>query len=44
MKIQAVEAVKDKKVSFFLPTGEINEEEFGTIENQFKNMVATSNW
>lgn len=39
MKIQAVEAVKDKKVSFFLPTGEINEEEFEIIENQFKNMI-----
>ena len=39
MRIQAVEAVKDKKVLFFLPTGEINEEEFGTIENQFRNMI-----
>ena len=39
MKIQAVEAVKDKKVSFFLPSGEMNEEEFGTIEQKFKTMI-----
>ena len=39
MKIQAVEAVKDKKVSFFLPSGEMNEEEFGTIEQKFKTMT-----
>ena len=39
MKVQAVEAVKNKKVSFFLPTGEINEEEFETMEKKFKNMI-----
>ncbi len=39
MKVQAVETVKDKKVSFFLPSGEINEEEFETIEERFKSMI-----
>ena len=39
MKIQAVEAMNDKKVSFFLPTGEINETEFVAIEDKFKNMI-----
>ena len=39
MKVQAVEAVKDKKVSFFLPNGEINEEEFGIMEKKLKNMI-----
>jgi anti-anti-sigma factor len=39
MKIQTVEAVKDKKVSFFLPSGEINEEEFGTMEEKLKTMM-----
>ncbi|MCK4251050.1 STAS domain-containing protein [candidate division WOR-3 bacterium] len=39
MKVQAVEAIKNKKVLFFLPSGEINEEEFETIENRFKNMI-----
>jgi len=39
MKVQAVEAVNNKKVSFFLPTGEINEEEFETMEKKFKNMI-----
>uniref|UniRef100_A0A7C4XFP1 Anti-sigma factor antagonist n=1 Tax=candidate division WOR-3 bacterium TaxID=2052148 RepID=A0A7C4XFP1_UNCW3 len=36
MKVQTIEAVKNKKVSFFLPSGEINEEEFGTIEEKLK--------
>ena len=39
MKVQAVEAIKNKKVLFFLPGGEINEEEFETIDNRFKNMI-----
>lgn len=39
MKVQAIEAVKDKKISFFLPVGEINEEEFVTIEEKFKGMI-----
>ena len=39
MKIQAVEAIKDKKVSFFLPSGEINEQEFSKIEQKLKQMI-----
>jgi anti-anti-sigma factor len=39
MKIQAVEAVKDKKVSFFLPSGEIDEEGFSKIEQKLKQMI-----
>ncbi|OGC41731.1 hypothetical protein A2Y85_04665 [candidate division WOR-3 bacterium RBG_13_43_14] len=42
MKIQAVEAVNNKKVSFFLPSGEINEEEFNVIEQKFKEMLNQS--
>ena len=38
MKIQAVEAIKDKKVSFFLPSGEIDEEGFSKIEQMLKQM------
>lgn len=44
MKVQAVEAIKNKKVSFFLPRGEITEEEFGTIEKKFKNMIQTGDF
>jgi len=39
MKIQAVEAVKDKKVSFFLPSGEIDEQAFEKIELSLKQMI-----
>ncbi len=39
MKIQAVEAVKDKKVSFFLPSGEIDEQGFEKIERSLKQMI-----
>ncbi|MCK4940544.1 STAS domain-containing protein [candidate division WOR-3 bacterium] len=39
MKVQAVEAVKDKKVSFFLPSGEIDEEGFSKIEQKLKQMI-----
>jgi len=39
MKIQAVEAVKDKKVSFFLPSGEIDEQGFAKIEALLKQMI-----
>jgi anti-anti-sigma factor len=39
MKIQAVVAVKNKKVSFFIPSGEINEEEFQTIEENLRTML-----
>lgn len=39
MKIQTVEALKNKRVSFFLPSGEINEEEFETIEAKLKQML-----
>jgi anti-sigma B factor antagonist len=38
MKIQAVEAIKDKKVSFFLPSGEIDEQGFSKMENKLKEM------
>lgn len=39
MKIQTVEAVKNKKVSFVLPSGEINEPEFSVIEGTLKSMI-----
>jgi anti-anti-sigma factor len=39
MKVQAIEAVKDKKVSFFLPNGEITEEEFQTMEQSLKGLL-----
>jgi anti-anti-sigma factor len=39
MKIQAVEAIKDKKVSFFLPSGEIDEQGFSKIEQKLKQMI-----
>ncbi len=38
MKIQAVEAIKDKKVSFFLPSGEIDEQGFSQMEGKLKEM------
>ena len=38
MKIQAVEALKDKKVSFFLPSGEIDEQGFTKMETKLKKM------
>ena len=38
MKIQAVEAIKDKKVSFFLPSGEIDEQGFNKMESKLKEM------
>jgi anti-anti-sigma factor len=38
MKIQAVDTVKDKKVSFFLPSGEIDEQGFTKIEAKLKAM------
>jgi len=44
MKVQIVEAKKDKKVSFFLPNGEINEAEFVTIEEKLKNMIDTGEY
>ncbi|MEO0226481.1 MAG: STAS domain-containing protein [candidate division WOR-3 bacterium] len=39
MKIQTIEAVKNKKVSFFLPSGEINETDFTTIEEKLKEKL-----
>ncbi|KPJ73472.1 hypothetical protein AMJ52_03570 [candidate division TA06 bacterium DG_78] len=39
MKIQAVEACKDKTVSFFLPSGEIDEKEFEIIEQKLNSMI-----
>ncbi len=44
MRVQAVEATKDKSVSFFLPSGEINEKEFEVIEDRFKNMIDTGEY
>ena len=44
MRIQAVEAIKDKKVSFFLPTGEIDEKEFSNIEDKFKQMIKAGDY
>ena len=42
MKVQTVEAVKNKKISFFLPNGEINEPEFETIAGKLKSMLESS--
>ena len=39
MKVQAVEAVKDKKVCFFVLNGEIDEEQFQAVEKKFKEMM-----
>ncbi len=39
MRVQSIEGVKNKRISFFLPNGEINEQEFETIERRFKNMI-----
>lgn len=39
MKIQAVEAVRDKRVSFFMPSGAIDEKGFEKIEEKLKEMI-----
>ena len=39
MKVQAVETVKDKKVCFFVLSGEIDEEQFKAVEKKLKDMV-----
>jgi anti-anti-sigma regulatory factor len=39
MKIQAVEAMNDKKISFFLPSGEISEDGFSEMELKLKAMI-----
>ncbi len=39
MKVQIVEGLKNKKVSFFLPSGEINETEFAAIGEKLKGMI-----
>ena len=39
MKVQAVEAVKDKKVCFFVLNGEIDEEQFQAVEKKLKDMI-----
>ncbi len=39
MKVQTIEATKNKKVTFFLPSGEINEEEFADIEEKLKSAL-----
>jgi anti-anti-sigma factor len=44
MKVQAVEAIKDKMVSFFLPSGEIDEKEFENIEKRLKNMIESGDY
>lgn len=44
MKIQAVEAIKDKKVSFFLPSGEIDEQGFSKIEQKLKQMIESGDF
>lgn len=41
MKVQTVEAVKDKKVCFFVLNGEIDEEHFGAVEKKLKDMLQT---
>ncbi len=44
MKIQVVEAIKNKKVSFFLPSGEINEREFETIAGKLRGMLESGDF
>jgi anti-anti-sigma regulatory factor len=44
MKVQIVEGIKNKKVSFFLPSGEINEGEFGPIETKLKGMIGAGDF
>lgn len=44
MKIQAVEAVQDKKVSFFMPSGEIDEKGFEEIEEKLKAMIESGDF
>jgi anti-anti-sigma factor len=44
MKVQAVEANKDKMVSFFLPSGEIDEKEFEGIEEKLKSMIESGEY
>jgi len=44
MKVQSIEAVKNKMVSFFLPSGEINEKEFEKIEERLKGMIESGEY
>ena len=44
MKVQEVEAMKDKKVSFFLPSGAIDEQGFGQIEAKLKQMIENNDF
>lgn len=44
MRVQSIEGIKDKKVSFLLPNGEINEQEFETMEKKFKNLIETGDF
>lgn len=39
MRIQAVEAVNNKRVSFFLPSGELDEKEFEKMDKKFQDMI-----
>jgi anti-anti-sigma factor len=39
MKVQAIEAVNNVKVALMVPSGEINEAEFETIDSKFKTLV-----
>jgi len=39
MKVQAIEAVNNVKVSLMVPSGEINEAEFENIDRKFKTLV-----
>jgi anti-anti-sigma factor len=39
MKVQAIEAVNNVRVALFVPSGEINEPEFETIDRKFKGLV-----
>lgn len=44
MRVQAVEAVKNKRVTFFLPNGEIDEKKFEVIDKKFKALIETGDF
>jgi anti-anti-sigma factor len=44
MRVQAIEAVNNKMISFFLPSGEIDEKEFEKIEKKFKDKIEANEY
>lgn len=39
MRIQAVEAINDKKIAFILPAGELDDKEFEKMDQKFQEMI-----